>query len=329
MTEAAFVSFVKGHLRKASRFWKPISETVKNARTRKGHYTCNECKQEITKTILVGGKRVNNVFCDHINPIVSVEDGFTSWGDFIENLFCEEVNLQVLCKNCHENVKSKTENLIRGELSLLQKKHPREYQSWSNMNDRCYNPKSTGFEYYGDRGITVDDFWKRGRADFRGFQNFLLDMGERPEGCTLDRIDNSAGYNKDNCRWASLKTQSNNKMDNHYITCDNLTLTLAQWSEQTGLKANTILYRLRRGWPVSEALGLLEREKPFVSKLPKEVWQEIQHLRWDGYTTTELGEMFSINPSQVSRRTTAKNKDERLIASQSKKEKGISIEKSV
>lgn len=320
MTEAQFISFVKGHLRRASRWWKPISDTIKDARVAKGVYLCNGCKQHVTKSVVIDGKRTNNIFCDHVDPIVSVEDGFTSWDNFVENLFCESQNLQVLCKSCHEGVKSGNENIVRGEISALRKKYPREYQSWSNMNSRCYDPDSTGFEYYGERGVTVQDSWKRGRSDSKGFKNFLSDMGERPEGYTLDRIDTEGNYEKENCRWASSDTQANNKTNNHYIGCNGETLTLSQWATKVGIDANTILYRIRRGWSVKEALGLVEREKPFVSKLPKEVWEEIQHLRWDGYTTVELGKMFDIDPSQVSRRTTAKTKTEREIAKSKKKD---------
>lgn len=112
MTEAAFISFVKGHLRRASRWWKPISETIKKARVRKGFYLCNGCKEEIPTTILVDGKRVKNVFCDHINPVVDPTTGFSGWDDFINNLYCEEVNLQLLCKFCHDE-KSKEERATR------------------------------------------------------------------------------------------------------------------------------------------------------------------------------------------------------------------------
>lgn len=318
MTEAQFISFIKGHLRRASRWWKPISDTIKAARVRKGVYLCNGCKQEVTKSIVVDGKRVNNIFCDHRTPIVSVEEGFESWDDFIGNLFCESENLQVLCKSCHEGVKSKEENLLRGYLAKLRRCHPREYQSWSNMNSRCYNVKSTGFEFYGQRGIQVCDSWRRGRGDFQGFSNFLKDMGERPEGCSLDRIDVDSDYNKENCRWVNLSVQANNKRDNHYLHYNGETLTLSQWAEKTGVLQNTILYRLRRGWSVQEALGFTERAKPFVSKLSKSDWEEIQHLRWDGYTITELGEMFGVDPSQVSRRT--KTKQERAERSKKKDE---------
>jgi len=78
------------------------------------------------------------------------------------------------------------------------------YYSWAAMKGRCLNPKDTRYKDYGGRGIAVCERW----MDFR---NFLADMGERPEGMTLDRIDVNGGYNLANCRWASAKQQAVNK----------------------------------------------------------------------------------------------------------------------
>lgn len=111
MTEAMFVTFVKGHLRRASRWWKPISDTIKNARVRKGVYLCNGCKQEVGASIVIEGKRMKNIFCDHVNPIVDPTTGFSGWDDFVNNLYCECENLQLLCKECHD-AKTKEERMI-------------------------------------------------------------------------------------------------------------------------------------------------------------------------------------------------------------------------
>jgi 5-methylcytosine-specific restriction endonuclease McrA len=108
MTESQFISFVKGHLRRASRWWKPISDTIKAARVRKGVYLCNGCKEEVTTTIVVDGKRMKNIFCDHVAPVVDPTTGFSGWDEFVNRLFCEKENLQVLCKVCHDK-KSKEE----------------------------------------------------------------------------------------------------------------------------------------------------------------------------------------------------------------------------
>lgn len=124
MTEAAFVSFVKGTLRRASRFWKPISETLKGANVRRGVYLCNGCKEEVPSSIVINNKRVKNAVVDHINPVVDPTTGFSGWDDFVNNLYCERTNLQVLCYSCH-SVKSQQERALAKE-SRDQKKENNE-----------------------------------------------------------------------------------------------------------------------------------------------------------------------------------------------------------
>lgn len=79
-----------------------------------------------------------------------------------------------------------------------------EYRTWGSMRQRCYNPNHPKYEYYGGRGIIVCDRWNR-------FENFLEDMGERPDGMTLDRIDNNGNYEPTNCHWTTYSMQNYNR----------------------------------------------------------------------------------------------------------------------
>ena len=91
--------------------------------------------------------------------------------------------------------KKKTHGLIKSKT----------YKSWQSMKERCYNKKASNYLYYGEKGITVCQEW------VNSFEGFLKDMGERPDGKTLDRIDGDKDYHIENCRWASPKEQARNR----------------------------------------------------------------------------------------------------------------------
>jgi hypothetical protein len=78
------------------------------------------------------------------------------------------------------------------------------YRTWKSMKERCTSETSKAYPQYGGKGITLCDEWY-------SFDNFLADMGERPDGTTIDRVDNSKGYIKSNCRWATKSQQSINR----------------------------------------------------------------------------------------------------------------------
>lgn len=118
-----------------------------------------------------------------------------------------------------------------------------EYHVWWNMNRRCYNASDDSFHEYGGRGISVCERWRE------SVTAFYQDMGPRPEGGTLDRINNDGNYEPGNCRWATEEEQRNNKRTSRLITFGGCTLTLNQWSRRTGINRHTIRHRINRGWP--------------------------------------------------------------------------------
>ena len=124
------------------------------------------------------------------------------------------------------------------------------YKSWAEMWARCSNSNHISYHNYGGRGISVCERWE-------SYRNFLEDMGPRPEGSSLDRLDGSLGYCPENCRWSSRLTQNRNRRANIMLSLDGHTRCLAEWAEISGLKYMTLYNRVVvRGLPLAEALTM-------------------------------------------------------------------------
>ncbi len=104
-TQAQFNSFIKNNLRSATRKWGPINTCKKAAHVGHAEYLCAGCGEIVPPTIFDEdkGKRVKNIFIDHIIPIIDPSTGFTTWDDCIDRMFCDSDNLQLLCKKCHDD----------------------------------------------------------------------------------------------------------------------------------------------------------------------------------------------------------------------------------
>jgi len=142
------------------------------------------------------------------------------------------------------------------------------YRVWSTMKERCYNPNHIKYKNYGARGIKVCEKWK---ADFKAFQKWAYENGYE-EGLSIDRIDNNKGYEPNNCRWATMTQQANNRRSNRLIEIDGETHTMTEWSKISGIKVETIWARLvkygysnrdavfsqKAGYPRKNSFGIRE-----------------------------------------------------------------------
>lgn len=166
-----------------------------------------------------------------------------------------------LCK-CYCGVEFETnkDNFLNGGINscgcnqntgLVFKTHglskSKEYHCWVDMKQRCYNPKNKAYKNYGARGITVCEKW------LNSFEQFLEDMNIMPiNKYSIDRINVNKEYCKENCRWADINEQSNNKRNSYFIVFNGIKKTLTQWSKEFNIKPHTIKGRIKRGWSLDK-----------------------------------------------------------------------------
>lgn len=131
------------------------------------------------------------------------------------------------------------------------------YGIWSSMKNRCYNKKVHAYPWYGAKGVTVCERWRT------SFMNFFEDMGPRPHGYWLDRINHNGNYEPANCRWATLKEQGRNKSSNHWVEFNGIKMTLAQACEETNINYSAVWYVMKSKKMLFEQAReyVVEREK--------------------------------------------------------------------
>jgi hypothetical protein len=155
---------------------------------------------------------------------------------------------------------------------------------WREMWKRCTNPRCKSFKWYGARGIAVCGRWS-------SFKNLLADMGERPAGKSIDRIDVSRGYEPGNCRWATNEEQANNRRNTVRVASGGKALTRAEWVRETGLAYRTIRSRVARGLSLMTPKAV----RPPTSKLTVQSVRAFRARHSGGETASALASEAGVS----------------------------------
>lgn len=153
-------------------------------------------------------------------------------------------NLSISC-GCYAVEVTKKSNSTHGMTNSP------EFSTWDSMKDRCYSKGRKDKAYYHDKGIRVCDRW----LGKEGFMNFYKDMGPRPKGMTIDRIDNSKGYSPENCRWATVKQQARNTSWNRIIEYQGRKYVASELAEKYGMGLDTFLWRFKNWKDINKVLS--------------------------------------------------------------------------
>lgn len=121
------------------------------------------------------------------------------------------------------------------------------YGIWCSMKSRCLNKNTVAYKDYGGRGITVCERWMT-------FANFYEDMGDKPDGMSIERKDNDLGYCKENCEWAPMARQAQNRRSARIITARGVSMSMTDWAKASGIRVATIWHRISIGWPEDDAV---------------------------------------------------------------------------
>jgi hypothetical protein len=189
----------------------------------------------------------------------------------------------------------------------LEAREDATYRSWRAMKERCYNSNNKEFHRYGKKGISVDPAWED------SFEQFFTDMGERPKGKTLDRIDGTKGYEPGNCRWATYREQKLNQYVTKYYEFEGKRMVLGDWAKETGIPEQALYMRLNRSkWTLEDALTI-----PIGGMPTKSGYSQIQSrkltLNGESLSLKQWAVKTGIPLSTLKQRTRKGWDDERVL----------------
>lgn len=172
---------------------------------------------------------------------------------------------------------------------------------WRGMIERCNYPKNISYKNYGARGISVCTQWSK---EFICFYEWAMKSGYK-EGLTIDRINSNGNYCPENCRWATPKEQCRNKRTSVFINTPIGRMTVAEYSEKTGVNPFIIYSRIRRGTPENEIFKVgkiknaLRGEKSPLAKLTWEKVREIRMKSKEGESACSLAKIYGVSKKVI------------------------------
>lgn len=177
------------------------------------------------------------------------------------------------------------------------------YRSWAAMKTRCSNPNSKDYPRYGGRGISYCEAWEH-------FEAFYADMGDKPENMTLDRIDYNKGYTPENCRWATVAEQQQNKSTNVWLVYGGKRMILSDWAAHLGIPIETLRNRLSRTDDLHDAFYGDWSDRTahhgvdnVNAKLTPEAVIQIRNLIANGEKQKDVAKKFGVHRDTIRRVT--------------------------
>ena len=176
---------------------------------------------------------------------------------------CECGNKTIVTTSCLRGGQTQSCGCINREISRKRllthgDSDSRLYKIWASMRERCRNSSDKNYRHYGGRGIFVCDEWD----NYVTFKEWALSSGYR-EDLTIDRIDVNGNYEPSNCRWVTIDIQANNRRNNHYITYNNKTQSMKDWSNEIGINYSALRRRIQAGWSPEKAFNTpIETKEP-------------------------------------------------------------------